>query len=740
MTVRAQGPDSISSTRAGVWVLAALLAPFVLRGAALLDSRIELGIPDLHGFLSDLGLGLLVAAVSAAATRRSRWLGVGLLVLWVVGGQGNYEHVVTNGANLSLADAGNLADATFVLGSALRPTAPGLLVSLLAITVLLAWLALRRGRLYFPWLLIGSAGLIVTAVSLSWSENLAALAWRQQHFVAENVRRATRDPLLPLGEAELRTGDLRGRPWLDLGRAGRNVLLILVEGISGAHLPAVTAANGVELGFALPQLDRLARENVYYTSFIAQQRQTNRGQYALLCGDYPKLLSGSPKMSEHLVAGEITCLPESMAAAGYQTVYLQAAPLAYMLKDQFMPRIGFSAVHGDEWFEAAYRRSRWGVDDRAFFEQSVRMVDQLQRSGKPWFLTLLTAGTHHPFTLPRDYRAADGSTGFRRAAAYADEALGSFVRALERAGVLEQTLILITSDESAGIQAGADDLARTISQSWGFMIALLPERTRRRIDDPYMQLDVPISILDYLGLSRAASDFTGRSMFRHYTAGRMLAFGNTYRRIVGALNPAGHLLLCGEDFEGCLAWETVDGLLFSRERRRMEPVAPSEIEELRRVVRRTLRLRESAREIYELIGQRVVRVLDELVDEQLVFGGQFLFVPAGTRVEVEIDVELQGNDGKVSIYHDLTSRGDVYHYSRRVADMRPGDGFRVRYSYTPEQPLEKLENRFMVRRLSGRNLSLNFKTARMRLMPRAQVDTAERAGFELHELTITRTE
>ncbi len=135
--MRAQDPDSISSTRAGVWVLAALLPPFVLRGAALIDSRIELGIPDLHGFLSDLGLGLLVAAAAAAAARGSRWLGAGMLVVWVGAGQGNYEHVVANGANLSLADAGNLADKTFVVGSVLRPTAPVLLVSLVAITVFL---------------------------------------------------------------------------------------------------------------------------------------------------------------------------------------------------------------------------------------------------------------------------------------------------------------------------------------------------------------------------------------------------------------------------------------------------------------------------------------------------------------------------------------------------------------------------------------------------------------------------
>ena len=38
------------------------------------------------------------------------------------------------------------------------------------------------------------------------------------------------------------------------------------------------------------------------------------------------------------------CLPAALAEAGYATVYLQAAPLTFMLKDKFMPRIGFERV------------------------------------------------------------------------------------------------------------------------------------------------------------------------------------------------------------------------------------------------------------------------------------------------------------------------------------------------------------------------------------------------------------
>ncbi len=85
-----------------------------------------------------------------------------------------------------------------------------------------------------------------------------------------------------------------------------------------------------------------------------------------------------------------------------------------MSKDLFMPKIGFSQVYGEEWFSQAYARNQWGIDDRAYFEQSLQMLRTLQAERKPWFLTLLTVGTHHPYIVPISY----GGGTFATAAAY----------------------------------------------------------------------------------------------------------------------------------------------------------------------------------------------------------------------------------------------------------------------------------------------------------------------------------
>ena len=49
----------------------------------------------------------------------------------------------------------------------------------------------------------------------------------------------------------------------------------------------------------MPRLDDLARGNLSFTHFFTLQRKTNRGVYALLCGDLPNLAGGLPKMSAY---------------------------------------------------------------------------------------------------------------------------------------------------------------------------------------------------------------------------------------------------------------------------------------------------------------------------------------------------------------------------------------------------------------------------------------------------------
>ena len=711
-------------TRSLALLAAVLAAPLALRAGLLVRDGITPGLIDLRGLTGDLAVGLAAAAGLGLLMRWSRIAVGSVLGVWTLLCYANYEHVVALDANAALAYAAYLADPTFLGGSAAVSAPLGMLALFAAVAVLGA-LALRGGRSNLARGSVAAAALGLFALQWLWPEDPAALRWRQHNVLIENARGlaprpdrgvpSARGPRPPV-PSEPR-GGLAGEPRIALDQTGRNVLLLVVEGVSGAHLRSVASAQGRGTSYDMPNLSQVAREGLTWTNFVALQRQTNRGMYALLCGDLPLLSTGPPRMSEYAAYGGSDCLPSVLADAGYETVFLQAAPLAFMMKDQFMPRAGFARSIGVEYFDRAYSRSRWGVDDLAFLERSVDMIRDLQARGGPWFLTLLTSGTHHPFNVPQDFVGGGEPGSHAHAAHYLDRAVGRFLELIQQAGVLRDSLVLITSDESAGLRDG-DDPTRGLAQSWGVAIALTPEGTLAMVDEPYSQLDVPVSILDYLGLRERAGEFRGRSLFRSDPSPRDIAFANTYLRTVGGVSAADRFYLCDEDLVQCTSWPVDRSRLFAAPGARDDRVRADEIGFLREAVaesRAPLAAAPSGEFVLMRPGR--VRLAPDSRSLQWIFGGQNFAVPRETRLEVEVELALHGAPGRASLIHDFASEGTRF-LVRRLP-LETGDRMRIAYSFSTNEALRTAVVRLWtdpgVRPTPG--LELEVVEARVRLVP-----------------------
>ena len=561
---RVRAPHTAIGTGIGPFIAAVGLAPGVLRGVALFDSGIAPAAADARGFLSDAGVALILVALiaglySVVRNFAIRAMAMAALLVWVIGHAANLEHVLTLGTVVNVAHAGYVFDGTFFAGSALELRHPSLIAIVALVSIGLLWRATSRAVDSRAAAQVGLFGLALIAFRIVLPDASNATTWRQTSYLIENARwisspaaRVAREDRIP----GLYPGDLDGSSIRPLDHRGENVLLVVLEGVSGAYLDRIAEIHGLTGERPrLESLDALARLGYTLVNFVNHQRQTNRGLYSLLCGDLPKLATAAPKMTElGLHSIDANCLPQALRRNGYETVFLQAAPLAFMSKDKFAPRAGFARAHGTEWFDRASDRGAWGVDDREFFRQSMRMVEQLEQADRPWFLTLLTSGTHHPFMVPESFEGGGEPESFTRAIDYLDLALGEFLAALEASGIREDTLVVFTSDESFGLERSDGDLSDDdlmLSQAWGVLVALLPERDRREVDTPFMQTDFAISILDYLGLQHEAQGFRGRSFFRSYATARPIPFANTYLRMTGLLEDHSRLLLCREDRSSC---------------------------------------------------------------------------------------------------------------------------------------------------------------------------------------------
>nr|WP_156310035.1 LTA synthase family protein [Pseudomonas sp. TDA1] len=505
-----------------------------------LGTRAMLGWSNPLGYLSDLALGSLLVLL---LHRRPWWLALPVLLAWAALWVASAELVSAVGRLPTSADLGYLADPQFMENSTGGGLAHGWLPGVLAVG-LLAWLlsvwgsrsqpapALPRKAWAVPLLLFGA----------HWgSQHLLpsdADQWRQYNLSHQllsagvgNLQRQVQgwmgheQVITPLASSGLTQSDLHGQKLLKVPGSARNLLVITVEGIPGAYIrPNRQALHSRFNEDLMPKLSRWAERGMNTPDYVLHTHQTIRGLYAMLCGDYDKLANGTPKGVELLTQNERNqaCLPAQLRQAGFTTHYLQGAGLRFMAKDRIMPHIGFDSVHGLEWFRNKnYLDFPWGKDDRAFFEGALDYVGQLRKQDKPWMLTLLTVGTHQPYSAPADYLERY-NTPKQAAVAYLDDAIGAFLDNLERQGVLKDTLVVVTSDESHGI-----DGVR-LASSWGFNLTLAPEQAQlphiKR--GTYGHIDLTTSLLDYFALPIPVA-LGGRSLYRDYDSGReMISYTN----------------------------------------------------------------------------------------------------------------------------------------------------------------------------------------------------------------------
>lgn len=342
-----------------------------------------------------------------------------------------------------------------------------------------------------------------------------------------------------------------------------NVLLILVEGLSGAYLPSVAKYHGLQPELALPALDRQLQQYGFhiFPNAVSMQRQTNRGTYSILCGDYPRITTSVPKMTLVASAGApIECLPRVLKDAGYRTAYLQAASLSFMDKDVFMPLAGFEDVVGRTELDAVGVPSEgWGADDSAFLNAAFEQIRDLHAHDQPWFATLLNVATHHPFTHD-EIGAGSEALLIRRARAFEllTAALGELLRKLQLDGVLDNTLIILSSDEAGGFHQDGD-LREMLPNNFGMMALRMPSKgSWPRLAPPetlVAHLDVAVTVLDVLGLDDV-SNMIGSSMLHNpRRRPRGLLFGDTYSARSYFLYDHGELLACDETLLRCQQWQ-----------------------------------------------------------------------------------------------------------------------------------------------------------------------------------------
>ena len=216
-----------------------------------------------------------------------------------------------------------------------------------------------------------------------------------------------------------------------------------------------------------------------------------------------------------------------------------------MRKDLFTSQIGFSQIYGTPTWVKPRLATGWGIDDMSLYDSALLKIKELNQQKEKWFMTLLTVSTHHPYNVPN----VSSTVSFDQALSYADNSVKVFIDALKKNKTLENTLVIIASDEAngtgdIGFGQGNGGNSNFISDNHGPFVAvgrrILPRTKQSQV---FSQVDVPATILDYLAVEKN-KPIGGRSLFRRYSEPKKVFFGNVYRDIFGYFQGAEEMVLC----------------------------------------------------------------------------------------------------------------------------------------------------------------------------------------------------
>lgn len=221
---------------------------------------------------------------------------------------------------------------------------------------------------------------------------------------------------------------------------------------------------------ATPTLDQLARGGARLEQYYAQPMCTP-SRAALLTGRYPHRYGLQtlviPSAGTYGLATDEWLLPQALQAAGYHTAIVGKWHLGHADRKYWPRQRGFDYQYGpllgeiDYFTHAAHGTRDWFRDNQPIREEgyvtqllgrdAVRLIDA-HDAKTPLFLYLAFTAPHAPYQAPQAYldRYAHIADPARRAYAAMitamDDQIGDVVRALERRGMRDNTLIVFQSD------------------------------------------------------------------------------------------------------------------------------------------------------------------------------------------------------------------------------------------------------------------------------------------------------
>lgn len=142
-------------------------------------------------------------------------------------------------------------------------------------------------------------------------------------------------------------------------------------------------------------------------------------------------------------------LPAMLKEEGYTTAFFHGAPNTTLGFKSFTNSIGFETYYGmDEYEHKEDFDGTWAIFDEPYLQYFARESDRIANEGQPFFLTVFTASSHEPFTIPEEHKGTftRGDIPMHKSISYADYSIQQYFEQVKDKSWFNNTIFVFTAD------------------------------------------------------------------------------------------------------------------------------------------------------------------------------------------------------------------------------------------------------------------------------------------------------
>ncbi|MGM0548721.1 MAG: LTA synthase family protein [Bacillota bacterium] len=303
-----------------------------------------------------------------------------------------------------------------------------------------------------------------------------------------------------------------------------NVILIQVESLDAKIIDY--RQQGKEI---TPFLNDLKKDSLYFENFYAQKVNGSfDADLSTLTSLYPVNRSYAFK---DINLGDFHSIAKMLKHRGYQTLAFHNNNRNFFNRAEAYPDLGFDRFYSQSDFkEKIYQvpaKRSLGINDYDFFASTAEIIKEKAAKDEPFFAYLISLTSHTPFkfypqTAVEDFAEVDNNLvqNYFKSINFLDQSLQNFVNKLEKAGVLDNTLLVIYADHESEIetneyQSGRDFvLWRNLKTPYHIPLFIKHPKLENKVSSREgTTTDISPTILDLLGFKNLPDQFVGSSLY-----------------------------------------------------------------------------------------------------------------------------------------------------------------------------------------------------------------------------------